>query len=90
MKSKAGSIGGSVSRCSLEQYRKNGIAFGYSSLKRPREVTVLCLQDYESFRAGHRYRVTLHPGAVIEKTYRYEFPSWNQLLKVFKIFKDKK
>lgn len=88
-KSKAGTIGGSLSRLSPQQARINTTAMGLSNIRKPTVMHVLCLKDIGRFKAGKRYSVTMLPGAVMEEPEHLEFKNWVEWLGYFKRYKVK-
>ena len=87
-KVKAARIGGSVSRLSPQQARKNTMAMGLSNIRTPRKMLVLCLQDFELFERGKKYNITMAPGAIMLEPIRYEFKNWVHFLDYFKRYKE--
>ena len=88
-KVKAASIGGSLSRLSPQQARKNTMAMGLSNLKHPADMAVLCIKDIDMFKAGRRYSITMLPGAIMESPRHIEFKNWVEFLDYFKRYKVK-
>lgn len=88
-KSKAGTIGGSLSRLSPQQARKNTMAMGLSNIKKPTEMYVLCLKDIKMFRVGKKYHVTMLPGAQMAGPCTIHFKNWVEFLDYFSRIKIK-
>lgn len=88
-KSKAGAIGGSVSRLSPQQAKINTTAMGLSNIKNPTKMYVLCLKDFSMFKAGKKYEIVMLPGAAMEQPCTYQFKNWVEFLGYFKRFKVK-
>lgn len=86
-KSKAGAIGGSISRLSPQQARKNTQAMGLSNIKKPTTMYVLCLKDIKTFRAGQKYTIVMLPGAQMAAPCTIYFKNWVEFLDYFKRFK---
>lgn len=86
-KSKAGAIGGSVSRLSPQQARINTTAMGLSNIKRPTEMYVLCLEDIGPFKKGKRYNITMGEGAAMLAPTKMVFKNWVEWLGYFKRYK---
>lgn len=87
-KAKAGAVGGSISRLSPQQARKNTMAMGLSNIRAPRKMLVLCLKDLEIFERGKKYNITMMPGAIMSEPIRYEFRNWVEFLDYFKRYKE--
>ena len=88
-KSKAGTIGGSVSRLSPQQAKKNTTAMGLSNIRKPTEMYVLCLKDIMTFKQGQKYHVTMLPGAQMCGPCMIYFKNWVEFLDYFKRIKIK-
>lgn len=88
-KSKAGTIGGSLSRLSPQQARINTTAMGLSNIKKPTEMYVLCLKDIKTFKAGKKYTITMLPGAQMAGPCTIYFKNWVEFLEYFKRYKVK-
>ena len=88
-KAKAGAIGGSVSRLSPQQAKKNTTAMGLSNIRKPTQMYVLCLQDIKIFKAGQKYKVTMLPGARMWGPCNIQFKNWVEFLDYFSRIKIK-
>lgn len=86
-KSKAGRIGGSISRLSPQQAKINTTAMGLSNIKKPTKMYVLCLEDFLSFKKGKKYDIIMNQGAVMSYPTEHTFRNWVEFLKYFKRFK---
>lgn len=87
-KAKAGRIGGSLSRLSEKQAKKNGEALGLSNLRKPTKMRVLCRKDILTFEAGKMYTITMLPGAILDSPH-YSFKNWVEFLEYFKRYKER-
>lgn len=88
-KSKAGVIGGSLSRLSPQQAKINTTAMGLSNIKKPTEMYVLCLKDIGRFKRGKKYNITMLPGAEMSYPEQIKFKNWVEWLDYFKRYKVK-
>lgn len=88
-KSKAGAIGGSVSRLSPYQAKKNTTAMGLSNIKKSTQMSVLCLQSFSVFKKGKRYSIIMEPGCRMTSPVEYQFKNWVEWLDYFKRYKIK-
>lgn len=88
-KSKAGRIGGSISRLSPHQAKINTTAMGLSNIRKPTQMLVLCLEDFMLFQKGKKYTITMGPGATMTAPTNYKFKNWVEFLRYFKRYKVK-
>lgn len=88
-KSKAGVIGGSLSRLSPQQAKKNTTAMGLSNIKKPTEMYVLCIKDIGRFKSGQKYNIKMLPGAEMFYPEKIKFKNWVEWLDYFKRYKVK-
>lgn len=88
-KSKAGAIGGSISRLSPQQAKINITAMGLNNIKKPTVMHVLCLEDVAIFKKGKKYAVVMEPGCIMTAPTHYQFKNWVEWLRYFKRFKVK-
>lgn len=86
-KVKAARIGGSISRLSPQQARKNTMAMGLSNIRTPKKMLVLCLKDVGIFKRGKKYNITVGPGAEILEPTRLQMKNWVDFLDHFSRFK---
>ena len=88
-KSKAGAIGGSISRLSPQQAKKNTTAMGLSNIRKPTRMCVLCLEDIKMFKKGRKYEVWMAPGAQMIAPCTISFKNWVEFLDFFSRIKIK-
>lgn len=87
-KSKAGSIGGTMSKLPKKVALRNGEALGLSNFKNKTiEMGVSCRESIGKYQAGKRYVLTIETGVntpLIVAPYEYQFKNWIEFLKYFK------
>lgn len=88
-KRKAAIIGGTISRPSIPQVKLNAEAAHLARFKSPTTIKVRCIEDFEGFRRGRMYDITISADAKIISPIEHQFKNWRELLKYFRRIKVK-
>lgn len=93
-KSKAGRIGGSVSKLPHHIAVTRGEAMGLANIKNKTiEMHVLCRKDIERYKAAKHYNLVVETGdnsPAIISPYEYSFKNWSEFIVYFKRIKNAK